>query len=585
MLRRTFLRAAPAAGGALALAGLSPAAAAAARRAILPPVADPLYDTPIARATAVPRFVNALPRPPRVDLTDGGARTLRLAETSQDLLGGGLGLPSTVWGFGLDAGPNGEAALPASSPGPTIVARAGRTLSLDWRNDLPYRHLFPMDEDAHWAFTGSEYTVEQHGVPSVVHVHGAHTDSASDGHPDAWYSPGGAAGPLHGGTRCTYHNSQEAAPLWYHDHTHGITGLNIYAGLLGFYLLRDEHELGLIASRRLPAEPYELELAIQDRTFRPDGLLAFPSPTPHDHEETEPPTFAGQVILVNGKAWPYLDVEPRQYRLRLLNASNARFYRLSSGGGWPFPVTAIGGDGGFLDEPHRLEEGLLLAPGERADVIADFRDAGGRTFDLTNDAPLPFPGGAPVAAPVDAVLQFRVSLPYDRSAPEPVLPASLRRRPYRILTRPARTRRLQLLETVDEHGRTQMMLGTAEEGGMLWGDPVTETPRLHTTEVWELYNTTEETHSVHLHLVQFQVLDEAPFTADRDPERGALSSIVTGERLPLSPSERGPKDTVRIRPSHVVRVKARFDKAGDYVWHCHLLPHEDAGMMRRFTVS
>ncbi|QCS10718.1 copper oxidase (plasmid) [Streptomyces clavuligerus] len=559
--------------------------AAAAPPGGLPAVRDPRYLAPIADARAVPRFVTPLPRPSRIDLSDGGSRTLVMAPVTQDVVGAGLGLRTPVWGFGAVGGPAG--ARP-SWPGPTLVARSGRPVRVRWRNALPFRHLLPLDTTVHWAFSGTGRSIEHDGVPTIVHLHGGHSDAGSDGHPDAWYTPGGARGPRFTGTRPTYDNSQEAATLWYHDHTLGLTRLNVYAGLAGFYLLRDDRELSLIERGALPSGPYEVELAIQDRDLRPDGSLAFPdAPAAAPDWPGGPsvlPEFFGSVIVVNGAAWPVLDVEPRRYRLRLLNASNSRFYRLSAHGVRPVPVTQIGADGGFLDRPAALDRPLLLAPGERADLIVDFRGHEGALIDLTNDAPVPFPDGDPVAPPADRVLRFRVSLPYDRRVPEAVPPRTLRETPFRAGGAPARTRRLVLTEHMDRYDRPKPMLGTVERGMLEWMEPVTETPALHSTEIWEFYNTTDDAHPVHLHLVQFQILDRAPFTAVQDPVTGALSDIATGSRRPPGADENGPKDTVRALPGEVTRLRAVFDKPGVFVWHCHILDHEDHEMMREYEV-
>ncbi|RBM13192.1 copper oxidase [Streptomyces sp. PT12] len=569
----------------------------ARRAAPLPSVVDPQYLSPIADAHEIPYFVNALPRLSRIEMLDGGKRRMVIGQTAQDMIGADLGLLTPVWGYGQKPSRGGRGGLPVTSPGPTFVARHNHPIEVEWANDLPFEHLFPVDDTIHWAFSGSGRTIADQGVPTVVHLHGSRTRPESDGHPDAWYTPTGVGGPRYAGNRFSYPNLRGAGTLWYHDHTHGITRLNMYAGLAGFYLMRDDTELALIADGHLPAEPYEVEMILQDRTFRPDGQLAYPDPAwrlegPPGHSE-----YFGDVICVNGKAWPYLEVEPRRYRFRLLNASNSRIYRLAFGGRWPIPFTVIGADGGFLESPVPLERPLLLSPGERIDLIADFSAAEGGTFDLTNSAATPFPYGTPVTEPASRVIQFRVSQPFNADVPDVTPPSTLRDAPYTITTEPARTRRLLLVDLTQLEGGEQgtaaddgghgatMRLGTVEQGGLSWSDPVTENPGLNDTEIWEFYNITLDTHTVHLHLVQFQVLDETPFIADIDPHTGALSDIHLDEPVPPDSSELGPKDTVRVRPGHVVRVKTTFDEPGDYVWHCHLLEHEDHAMMRPFRVS
>ncbi|NJQ00009.1 multicopper oxidase family protein [Streptomyces zingiberis] len=585
MDRRRFLQSGTLAGGALFLsrppAGTARAEPAAGPPTGLPPVDDPQYLSPVGDPAAVPRFVNPLPRPSRLDLRRGGRHALRLAPAVRDLLGGGLGLRTPVWGFGP---PGGAVAF----PGPTLIARSGRPTTVNWLNHLPRHHLLPVDPTLHQAFSHSTHTIARDGVPAVVHLHGGHTDADSDGHPDAWYTARGVTGPRFSGSRYSYANSQEAATLWYHDHTLGLTRLNVYAGLAGFYLLRDRRERELITCHRLPDPRYERELVIQDRMFHPDGRLAYPdAPAASPAWPGGPsirPEFFGQVLLVNGRAWPCAAVEPRQYRLRLLNGSNSRFYRLSLDGGRPVPVTLIGTDDGFLHRPLPLTEPLVLAPGERADLVADFRGCAGATFDLGNDAPTPFPDGTPVLPPADKVLRFQVTRPYDARVPEPRLPAALRPGPFRVPRPVTRTRRLLLFEGQDAYGRPKPLLGTVERGTSAWDAPVTETPRPHTAEIWEFFNTTSDTHPIHLHLVSFQVLGRAAFTADQDPAGGALSNIRTEPPEPPDGTETGPKDTVQAPPGRVTRVKAFFDRCGTYVWHCHMLEHEDHEMMRNFQV-
>lgn len=598
MLRRTFLRVGT--GGAALLGGLRavPASAVPLGAGPLPSVNDPQYKSPVADVKAIPRFVNPLPRPPRIDLLEGGGARVAMAQTTQDIIGAGLGLKTPVWGYGPADGPGDGPARRGGAPrtgtrvtypGPTVVARADRPVRLDWANELPFRHLLPVDTAIHWAYHGTRYTIEKQGVPTVTHLHGGHTEPAGDGHPDSWYAPAGARGQRFTGPECEYENTQEAATLWYHDHTMGLTRVNVYAGLAGFYLLRDDRELALIEDNRLPGGPYEREVIIQDRMFYPDGRLAYPdAPGASPHVPgvwaDEGSEYFGRVIVVNGKAWPYFSVEPRQYRLRLLNGSNARFYRLSVGGKWPFPVTQIGTDGGFLHRPHRLDTSLVIAPAERVDLVVDFRDVAGKTFTLTNDAPSPYPNGTPVTSPTDSVLQIRVDRKYKRDTPEPRLPRSLREAPFKVGRPKTRTRRLLLFKTTDHGGRKMPMLGTVEKGKLAWLDPVTEKPRLNSTEVWEFYNTTADTHAVHLHLVQFQVVDRAPFTATQDRTTGALTNIAVGKSVPPGAGELGPKDTVQAPPGQVTRVKAFFDKRGVYVWHCHMLEHEDHEMMRTYEV-
>jgi spore coat protein A len=479
-----------------------------------------------------------------------------------------------------------------SYPGPTFVARRDRPIEVPWTNRLPNRHLAPIDTTVHWAFSHNGLSIAEAGVPAVAHLHGGHVDAAYDGAPEQWFTARGDTGPAFASAVSRYDNSQEAATLWYHDHTLGITRLNVYAGLAGFYLLRDDHETDLIESGGLPAERHEVELVIQDRTFYPDGGLAYPDiPSPSPDWPGGPSQFLdfyGDVILVNGRAWPYLRVEPRPYRFRVLNGSDSRIYSLAitPPAGPPATVVAIGTDGGFLPGPVPLSGPLLLSPGERADIVVDFSAYPGQTLTMRNVGFAPFPLGLPPTPSAADVMQLRVDLPLDRGSGPPVtLAARLRSAPFGVPGSPAVTRRLIVGEREDRYGRMQMLLGTAELGLLTYRDPVTETPQRGEVEVWEFYNETPTAHPVHLHLVTFEVLDRAPFVASRDPAAGTLRDIRVGPRRPALPQERGPKDTVLCYPGEVTRIRARFDRSGNYVWHCHNLSHEDNEMMRPLRIE
>jgi FtsP/CotA-like multicopper oxidase with cupredoxin domain len=385
--RRTFLK----------TAALSAAAAAHLRAssALLNPLSQP-------------KFVNPLRIPGVLDLQSGGFASIAATQFSQWLGlrdGSGSPLPTTVWGYG------------GSYPGPTILARKNTPVNIEWKNELrsggtPLPHLLPIDTSIHWADPQHSHGAGYSGpVPIVTHLHGGHTASSSDGHPDAWFTPGAAyTGRLYQQVY-QYDHSQDAATLWYHDHAIGITRLNVYAGLAGFYLLRDQEELDAIAANALPSGPYEIGLAIQDRMFTENGQLFYPS-EPEEYGQPSPsvlPEFFGDFILVNGVTWPVLDVEPRLYRFRLLNGSDSRFYRLFLSSGQAF--LQIGGDSGFLPAPVWMNQ-LTLGPGERADVILDFRGRTGQSIVMRNVARSPFPKGD-VADPrtTGQIMMFRVSVP------------------------------------------------------------------------------------------------------------------------------------------------------------------------------
>src|SRR5688572_21673749 len=289
--------------------------------------------------------------------------------------------PTTVYGYGTSQ-------ATASYPGPTFVVQKGVPIQVKWTNNLPSPHIlaYAFDPTLPTAHTTT-------GISIATHVHGAEVEPQSDGGPMTWFTPGFAE-VGHDWTKevLTYANTQLPATIWYHDHAFGYTRHNVYAGLAGFYLVTDPGN----EPPGLPASPYDLGLAIQDRMFTADGQLWYPNEGETDVHPVWIPEFFGDVMLVNGKLWPYLDVEPRKYRLRFLNGSQARFYSLAL----QEPVTStpgpafwqIGTDGGYLAEPVLLNDPsdmhsprLILAPGERADVIIDFSGvAPGTEFILKN---------------------------------------------------------------------------------------------------------------------------------------------------------------------------------------------------------
>lgn len=495
-------------------------------------------------------------------------------------------------------------------------------------------------------------------VPMVVHVHGAHTTEESDGYTEAWYLP--AANNLQGyftrgskydGFRAAfqakhgvawepgtatfrYPNDQPAATIWYHDHALGMTRQNVYAGPAGFYLIRGgPNDLpsatggigevpGVVGGQRqvLPGPApregdapgtryYEIPLAIQDRSFNQDGSLWYPDSREYFDGFAGPyipasdispiwnPEFFADSMMVNGRTWPVLDVEPRRYRLRLLNGCNSRFLILKIAAGDPairpaIPALSfwqIGGDQSFLPAPVEMSS-LLLAPAERADVIVDFTGLPeGAELTIVNEGPdEPFGGGIPgvdfpFANPTTTgqVMRFRVGTlaGIDTSTP----PAELRLPAPRPGKRADAVRRLGLVEedsaVLPDVGPRAALLATVDAFGMpmpmMWGDPITENIRLGDTEIWEIHNFTMDAHPIHIHQVRFEVLDRTPMAMN-----GAAAVPV-----PPEPNEFGWKDTVIAYPDQVVRVKAKFDLPGLYVWHCHILEHEDNEMMRPFMVS
>jgi FtsP/CotA-like multicopper oxidase with cupredoxin domain len=446
-----------------------------------------------------------------------------------------------------------------------------------------------------------------------------------------------------------YDNSQPAGTVWYHDHALGITRLNVYAGMAGFYIIRDDIDTGAPDNPLgLPAFPYEAAFAIQDRMFKDNGELFYPAfpgdpfyadfitgegaVLPPDIFPGGGPTalaeFFGDHMLVNGKIWPKMDVEPRNYRLRLLNGCDSRFlvirFRAVPAGetdltnaGAPLPFYVIGSDQG-LASSATMTDTLLIETGSRYDIVFDFAQvpAGSRVIveNLGGDAP--FGGDFGAALPpedlfpdrqTDRVMAFDVNQPLDGNVADTFDPAAIGQ--YGGNTAPVDfVRKVALFEGMDEFGRLQPLLGVAEptvdaagnlvNGAIAWHSPTTENPDLDSTEEWEIYNATEDAHPVHLHLVNFEVLNRQEFTADliEQPVLQHNGTFGTGFRLenivlgamvpqPAAYVENAPKDMVTALPGQVTRIKATFDKPGRYVWHCHILSHEDHEMMRVLHVG
>ena len=524
-----------------------------------------------------PKFVSALPIPAVLTEKSRGAYTLQATQFTQNLglvtPGTNAPLLTTVWGY------NG------TYPGPTIVATKGTPTRIYFPNRLvdkkkvPLPHLFPIDTTMMWALSGNP-NWRTAGIPLVPHLHGGHVESASDGLPEAWYTPSfKIKGPdfLKGDIDPYFYiNDQDASTLWYHDHTLGLTRLNVYAGLAGFYLVTDVNEKSWRKAKVLPDAKHDIPLVIQDRIFTSTGQLYFP---------TGSPEFFGDFILVNGKTWPFLNVEPREYRFRVLNGSDSRFYHLVLSNDSSFKQ--IGTDDGLLPNPV-VKKDMLIAPGERKDIIIDFSTMAGQTITVLNDANGPYPFGDVMAdtATTGKIIQFRVNQPIKKKEPLTKVGNAPLSAPITPLATALPARKVLLHETEDANGNIMPMLGTVEKGAMMWGDSITENPDLNATEIWEIYNNTADAHPIHLHLVKMQLINREEFTADADPVTGALTGInLSGIFRDTDPGEAGWKDTWVTYPGEVTRVIAKFDVAGKYVWHCHILSHEDHEMMRPLLIG
>jgi spore coat protein A, manganese oxidase len=455
--------------------------------------------------------------------------------------------PTKLWSFG------------PSLPGPSIETRSGAPLLVEWANALPKEHFLPIDHTIH----GAEADIP--AVRTVVHLHGAKTRPESDGYPEDWIVPGKSS-------LYYYPNEQDAAMLWYHDHALGINRLNVYAGLFGAFFIRDSGEESL----NLPTGKYELPLTVFDRLLTREGQLLYPV-SPDPNSPWLPEVF-GNAILVNGKLFPYLEVEPRKYRFRLLNASNARIYHLSLAAVGPagkepasqsylgsantVPFHQIGTDQGLLSTPAPLLH-LEIAPAERADLVVDFSEHRGQQVILKSDA--------------FVIMQFRVS-PAKVEDPSS-LPTGLRTVPKIAESEATQTRLLTLDEYVNPNGNPAMLLLNASR----WKLPITEKPVLGSTEIWTLINPTNDTHPIHLHLVRFQILDRQNYEPWIFQTKRDLHFL--GPRQAAEPNEAGWKDTVQAYSRMVTRIIVPFEGfPGRYVWHCHILEHEDNEMMRPYEV-
>jgi len=513
---------------------------------MMPQAAPPLV--PNLDPNTLERYVDPLPIPPvakpagmREVEGNKGVRVpfykLSMHEISTKLH---RDLPATrLWSYG------------GCVPGVTFETRSGHGLLVEWANNLPSKHFLPIDH----SICGAERGTPE--VRGMVHLHGGKTPPEHDGYPEDWFVPGQSRSYY-------YPNEQDATLLWYHDHSMGINRLNIYAGMMGLHIIRDEVEDAL----RLPGGKHEVPLVIMDRDLSPDGQLSYPVSA--DPEKPWVPEAFGAAQLVNGKLFPFLEVEPRKYRFRVLNGANGRFYRLSlaidgSAPGSPPEIVdmhQVGSDQGLLSAPVTVQY-VQMAPGERVDLVVDFSRHRGTKAVLASDS---FP-----------LMQFRVGASEVHDASE--LPKTLRP----IMRIPESAAVLSRRLTLDE---TESLVG--ESMGMLlnktpWHGAITEKPVLGSTEIWEFVNLTDDTHPIHLHLVKFQVLDRRRIDAFQYMMKGILR--YTSDPIPLEANELGWKDTVRVNAKTVTRIIVPFvGYAGRYVWHCHILEHEDNEMMRPYEV-
>jgi spore coat protein A, manganese oxidase len=520
--------------------------------------ASAYHARPVLDINALPQFVDALPIPSlarSTELRPNPANSTqkipyyRVAMRPFETKVHRDAQPTRMWGFA------------SQFPGPTFDIRSGQEILIEWANELPEKHFLPIDHTLGGAGK------DQPEVRAVVHLHGGKAPPESDGYPEDWTVPGKSA---------IYHypNHQDAAMLWYHDHAMGINRLNIFAGLLGAYILRDETEDTL----HLPTGSYEIPLVICDRMLDKDSQLYYPVSDNPDSPWI--PEFFGDAYLVNGKLFPFLEIEPRKYRFRVLNASNGRFYRFSLSNKQSFH--AIGTDQGLLPAPAELKK-IVIAPGERFDLILDFGAHAGEKIILQDDVLTVMQfrvaaSGASRASAPGATAPTKPTSPLAQKAGA-ALPAVLRPIEKLAESSAVKTRLLSLDEADDlVQNPVKMLLNNTS-----WHMPVTEDPLLDSVEIWNLINPTDDSHPIHLHLVKFQILDRRRFQTFAYLSEKQLK--FTGQPVPPEPAEAGWKDTVRAEPGMVTRIIVRFDGyPGRYVWHCHILEHEDNEMMRPYQV-
>ncbi|KAK6921264.1 Multicopper oxidase, type 1 [Dillenia turbinata] len=493
---------------------------------------------------------------------------------------------TTVFAFGTSA-------ATATFPGPTIEAAQGVPLVVTWENHLPQSHILPWDPTIPTAIP------KNGGVPTVVHLHGSIHPPQSDGSALAWFTANFAeTGPKWTQPTYTYPNIQHAGNLWYHDHALGLTRVNLLAGLIGAYIIRDT---ALDAKLRLPLGPqFDMPLVVVDRSFNVDGSLYMNSTgnNPSIHPQWQPEYF-GDAIIVNGKAWPYLQVKRRKYRFRIINASNARYFRFALTNGLSF--IQVGSDSSYLPTPVPTQT-ILLSPSEIADVVIDFSTTTANESILTNDAPYPFPSGNLVDSLNGKVMRFIIA----PGAPDPPddsqVPPTLKSYPTPMTYKAVTTRYIVLYEYGPSGNPTHLYIN-----GKRFEDPVTETPKSGTTEIWNVINLTNDNHPLHIHLGTFQatkvqqLVNINTFTACmaslNDAVSCNVSSYATGSLFSIPPYEKTWKNTVKIEPGCQTTIVVQFNVVDDhgaypfdataepgYVYHCHILDHEDNAMIRPLKI-
>ncbi|MFS8032897.1 putative bilirubin oxidase [Helianthus anomalus] len=532
-------------------------------------------------------FVDEIPDMPRIK----GYDVVHEVPVSKRLK---ISMFQKYWKFHKDLPPTkvfayGETKQTATVPGPTIEAIHGVSTRVTWQNQLPSKHILPWDPTIPTAIP-----TNNQGVPTVVHLHGGIDEPQSDGNSHSWFTNGfRQRGPHWTKKTYHYHNQQQPGNLYYHDHAMGLTRVNLLAGLFGAYIIRHhdvEAPLGLPYS-----DEFDRPLVVFDRSFRVNGSIYMDTKgnNPDIHPQWQPEYF-GDVIVVNGKAWPYMAVRRRKYRFRIINASNARFFKFFFSNGLRF--IHVGSDSVYSEEAVLVKD-ILLGPSEIADVVVDFSKSKSSSAVLHNGAAYPYPGGDPVNESNGKVMKFIINPHHEFDSSR--VPKKLLKYPTPRLSDVSKTRYIAMYEYTSPIDEPVHLYINAKS----YDDPVTEEPKVGSTEIWNVINLTEDNHPLHIHLGLFRVLDQTNITNIdefrecmnklNNAEKCHIEKYARGEKLSVEPYEKGWKNVYKMHPGYVTKIIVKFayihtnasyafDATAEpgYVYHCHILDHEDNVMMR-----